>query len=171
MSHQDNEHLLQLGKLGKTFQLAGGIRFYPLGEAEAEAIFTLEQVFIEGLGHCDIREVKNHGKGTLLFFSQVSSIEKAQSLVNRRIYAELKSLPEAANGFYVDDLIGLTVFLNGEAIGTIESIIEAGLQDVLNIATNNGEFMVPLQASYVQLAEDGLYLNNPPEGLLELNET
>ena len=44
------EDSLLLGRLGKTFQLAGGLRFYGLGQAEAEAIFRARARFHPRLG-------------------------------------------------------------------------------------------------------------------------
>ncbi len=170
MTDQNSENLLQLGKLGKTFQLAGGLRFYPLGQAEAEAIFSLPYIYIEGLGKSEIRDVKEQGSDIILFLTSALSIEKAKTLVNRLVYAPTELLPET-EAFYLDDLIGLDVYLEGKKIGEIESIVEAGMQDILTIETPSGTFMVPLQAPYVDLAEDGLYLSDLPDGLIDLNNS
>ena len=166
---ENSENLLQLGKLGKTFQLAGGLRFYPLGQAEAEAVFALPYIHVEGLGKTDIRDVKERGSDIILFLSAALSVETAKTLVNRLVYAPAELLPES-DDFYLDDLIGLDVYLDGSKIGEIESIVEAGLQDVITIETKTGSFMVPLQAPYVDLTEEGLFLKDVPEGLVDLND-
>ncbi|MCA9838947.1 MAG: 16S rRNA processing protein RimM [Trueperaceae bacterium] len=169
MAQENPDNLLQLGKLGKTFQLAGGLRFYPLGDAEAEAIFSLPFIYLGGFGKTEIREVKEQGKDIILYLTAALTVEKARALVNCDVYAPADLLPET-DDFYLDDLIGLAVFLEGQRIGEIESVLEAGMQDILTISGDSGDFMVPLQAPYVSLEEDGLYLNDLPEGLLDLND-
>ncbi|MEM6431271.1 MAG: PRC-barrel domain-containing protein, partial [Deinococcota bacterium] len=57
----------------------------------------------------------------------------------------------------------------GELLGEVVDVLAAGGQDLLVIATAEGdEHMLPLQADYVEVNADGVYVTNPPEGLLEL---
>lgn len=171
MTHKEiPENHLQLGQLGKTFQLAGGLRFYPLGSAEAGAIFNLKRVFIEGFGESDIREIKETSNDIILFLTAALTIEKAKTLINKKLYASANDLPKyEENAFYLDELLNLDVYLDENLIGTVESIKEAGLQDILTVTTSTGSFMIPLQADYVSVEEDAIYLEDIPEGLLDLN--
>jgi len=168
MSKPLPKNYIQLGTLGKTYQLEGGLRFYPLGDAEAEAIFELERVFLSDLGESDVRKVKQVGKYTVIYFTRALSVEAARQLVNQAVYADAELLPEPDNDeLYVSDLLGQTVFLDGEAYGEVEEIQEASLQDLLIIRTSDQTVMVPLQAPYVEVTDDGIYLEDVPEGLLE----
>jgi len=168
MSKPLPKNYIQLGTLGKTYQLEGGLRFYPLGDAEAEAIFELERVFLSDLGESDVRKVKQVGKYTVIYFTRALSVEAARQLVNQAVYADAELLPVPENDeLYVSDLLGQTVFLDGEAYGEVEEIQEASLQDLLIIRTSDQTVMVPLQAPYVEVTDDGIYLEDVPEGLLE----
>jgi len=168
MSKPLPKNYIQLGTLGKTYQLEGGLRFYPLGDAEAEAIFELERVFLSDLGESDVRKVKQVGKYTVIYFTRALSVEAARQLVNQAVYADAELLPVPENDeLYVSDLLGQTVFLDGEAYGEVEEIQEASLQDLLIIRTLDQTVMVPLQAPYVEVTDDGIYLEDVPEGLLE----
>lgn len=160
------EGYTELGKLGKTFQLSGGVRFYPLGEAEAEAIFGLQQVFLSEVGLSDIRQARDVGGTIILYFARALTVEAAKLLVNQVVYAPEGAIPREDDTLYVDELIGLSVFLEGAPIGEVTDIIDANLQDVLLVQTESGEVMVPLQAPYVEVTEDGVYLSDVPEGLL-----
>lgn len=162
------EDFIQLGTLGKTFQLEGGLRFYPLGEAEADAIFTLTSVWLAGVGVVDLRRVRTVGQGIIVYLARALSVEAAKAFVNKDLYAAAAALPTPEEGdIYVDELIDLPVYVDGAAYGKVKEVLEAGLQDLLVVRTRSGEVMVPLQAPYVEVTDDAVYLEDVPEGLLE----
>ena len=168
MSKPPPETYVQLGTLGKTYQLEGGLRFYPLGDTEASAIFDVGRVFLSELGESDVRKVKQVGKYTIIYFTRALSVEAARALVNQDIYVDESHLPVPEDGeIYVSDLLEQTVFLDGEAYGEVEEIQEASMQDLLIIRASGRTLMVPLQAPYVEVTDDGIYLEDVPEGLLE----
>ena len=159
-----------LGQLGRTFQLAGGLRFYPMGDAEALAIANLKRVFIDDIGESDLREVRQMGSGIILYFTRALSVEAAKALVNHEIYAPAAALPEVtADDFYLDELLELPVFLEGKPFGTVFEVLEAGFQYIIVVQTAEQEVMLPYPAPYVRLEAGGIYLEDIPEGLLDLN--
>ncbi len=162
---------IQLGRLGKTFQLQGGLRFYGLGEAEEEAVFELKRVFLRGFGESDIREVREMAGHVIMYLSRALTVEAAQQLVNAQVYAAKDALPETEDdNLYLDEVIGLPVWLDNTPFGSVKEIQNAGLQDLLVIKINKGEAVVPFPAPYVRVEEDGVWLENVPEGLLDLNK-
>lgn len=161
---------IQLGRLGKTFQLQGGLRFYGLGEAEEGAIFELKRVFLRGVGESDIRDVREMAGHIIVYFSRALTVEAAKQLVNREVYADKNALPETEDdNLYLDELIGLDVWLDNEPFGKVSEVQNAGLQDLLVIKASNKEIVLPFPAPYVRVEEDGVWLENVPEGLLDLN--
>ncbi len=164
------DNYIQLGRLGKTFQLQGGLRFYALGDAEEAAVLGLKRVFLRGLGESDIREVREMAGHIIVYFSRALTVETARQLVNREVYAAKDALPESEDdNLYLDELIGLTVYLDNQPFGKVTEIQSAGLQDLLIIKVNNKEIVLPFPAPYVRVEEDGVWLENVPEGLLDLN--
>jgi 16S rRNA processing protein RimM len=162
---------IQLGRLGKTFQLQGGLRFYGLGEAEEEAIFELERVFLRGLGESDIRDVREMAGHTVVYFSRALTVEAAKQLVNREVYTPKDALPDSDDdNLYLDEIVGLEVYLDSKPFGKVTEIQNAGMQDLLIIKTDKREVTLPFPAPYVRVEEDGVWLENVPEGLLDLNE-
>ena len=159
---------VKLGTLGKTFQLEGGLRFYPLGDAEADAVLTLSELWLTGVGAVDVRRVRPAGQHLIVYLTRALDREAAQRFVNKDVYAAAAALPEPEEGdIYVDELINLPVYLDGSPYGEVKEVLEAGLQDLLVIQASSGEVMVPLQAPYVEVTDDGVYLVDVPEGLLE----
>ncbi len=165
------EDYVLLGTLGRTFQLEGGLRFYALGDAEAAAIRELKRVFIENFGERAVARVRPVGSQLVIYFVGSSDPQGAQPLVNADVYAAKNALPETPK-HYLDLLLDLPVFVDGEPFGEVAQVIPAGSeigQDVLVVETGEREVLVPLQADYVTLTETGVTITDPPAGLLELN--
>lgn len=165
------ENYVLLGTLGRTFQLAGGLRFYPLADAEEAAVRQLKRVFVEHFGERAIARVRPVGAQIVLYFVGEETPERAQALVNSGVYAEASALPETETP-YLELLLELPVLLNGETLGEVIEVIPAGNdlgQDVLVVETAAGDVLIPLQADYVGVSAEGITLIEPPEGLLELN--
>jgi 16S rRNA processing protein RimM len=162
------DHIL-IGKLGKTFQLEGGLRFYALGTREAEALEALERLFVTGLGERHLTKVRRLGKQQVVYLAGISSAHAAKALVNREVYAAKDALPALGAGeYYLDALIGLPVVLAGETIGEVVAVSEAAGHGLLTVERGGEEFLLPLEADYVRLSGEGVVLEDPPEGLLEL---
>ncbi len=157
---------IYLGKLGKTFQLAGGLRFYPLAEAEAEAIFELDEVFIENTGKSNIREIKELGKNIIVYLSCAFDIDSAKKLVNRGVYAPAELFDNELS--FVDSLKKLKVFLDAQEFGKVKEIIDSK-NVLLVIEHSNGQVLIPMDAPFVEIKESGIYLLDLPEGLIDLN--
>lgn len=172
------EDAFQLATLGKAFQLEGGLRIYPLGDAEAAALEDLArrsaEVFVESLGARRMRQLRQHGSQLIVYFEGVRSREAARSLANAGVYVELEALPEPPEGLaYVDALIGVPLLLGDEAIGEVVDVIDAGGQDLLVVSehreggASGREWLLPLQAPYLVFDGERVTLVDPPEGLLE----
>ena len=169
MMHAPPDDYILIGKLGKTFQLEGGLRFYALGAREAEAIEALERIFVTGLGERPLTKVRQLGKQQVVYLAGVSSVHAAKTLVNREVYAPKDALPALSEGeYYLDALIGLPVVLAGEVIGEVVAVSEAAGHGLITVERGGEELLLPLEADYVRLGEEGVVLEDPPEGLLEL---
>jgi len=158
---------VRLGKLGKTFQLSGGIRFYGLGVAEQKLIFELEEVFIEDKGDSKIREVREVGANTIVYFSVAKTPEEAKALTNKTVYVSKEKLKHEAS--FVDIIQNLEVFLDDKPFGSVKELIRSNV-DILLVDSPFGEIMLPTNAPYVEITEKDIRLRDLPSGLLELNQ-
>lgn len=88
-------------------------------------------------------------------------IAKLQGIVDRTAAEKCKGLliavpraelPEQEEGeYYWSDLIGLTVQnLEGVDLGTVDSLLETGANDVLVVKGESGEKLIPFIASVIQ---------------------
>ncbi|MEZ4606665.1 MAG: ribosome maturation factor RimM [Deinococcales bacterium] len=163
------EDYVYLGRLGKTFGLKGAIRFHGIAEAETEAVYKLDKVYLSDLGERQILAVEAKGSSPVIFFAGAEHIDYAKALVGKKVYTARDTLPEIKDdSFYLEEIIGLAVKLDGQDFGEIDDIIDASAQDLVVILYQNQEYLVPLQADYVELTDEALLISNPPEGLFEL---
>lgn len=164
-----------LGKLGRAFQLTGGLRFYPAGELEADAVTRLGRVFVTGLGEARVREVRPHGGDLVVWLSRARTREQAQALANAEVYADPVDLPEAPeDAFYLDDLLGVSAVLMNDSgsspavdLGEVVDVLATAGQDLLVVAGPRGQVLLPLQAPYVEFDGVRVLVIDPPEGLLD----
>lgn len=165
LSHPVPEGYIQIGTLGKSFKLEGGLRFYGLGQAEQAAIVELKQVLVPPLGVVTLKRVEAMSRQTVIYLAGVLNVEAAKQLVNQPIYALRADLPGEGYG-YTDLLIGRPVLLDGQPFGAVRDLLEAGGQRLLVVDAEGGEYLVPLAADYVTVG-DVIDISNPPEGLFE----
>lgn len=167
------EDYVLLGQLGKTFGLEGALRFRPLGGAEQEAVLALDEVFVTGLGVAQIREVRRHGNGLVIFFEAVKRPERARRLVNAEVFAARDSLPPPdGERAYLQALTGRPVLVDGRPIGTVLELGGVDGAELLVVERPQGdELLIPLRAPYVQVVEDAVLVADPPPGLLDPRES
>jgi len=157
---------VKLGVLGRPYGLKGGIRLKT--EAEPGVFAVLPRVYLEGRGLRAVSRVEFSGGEPVLYLLGVGDRSAAEALVGTEVYALVEDLPALPEGtYYHHELIGRPVFLEGEPFGEVADLREAGAQDLLVIRKGLREFLVPLQAPYVEVREGGIYLVAPPEGLFE----
>ncbi|AEB12255.1 ribosome maturation factor RimM [Marinithermus hydrothermalis] len=154
-----------IGRLGKPYALSGGIRFRT--EGEVGLLEHLDRVWIEGKGYRSIEGVEEVGGDLILYLAGVTNRTLAEELVGLAVYADEAALPPLEEGvYYYFQLVGRRVFVRGEAFGEVAEVRDTGAQDVLVIRKGLREYLVPLQAPYVEVRADGIHVD-PIPGLLE----
>jgi 16S rRNA processing protein RimM len=110
----------------------------------------------------------------LLQLEGVSDRDAAQSLLHTYLQVPKTELPELPEGeYYHFQLIGLTVYENGEEIGEITEIMQTGANDVYVIKTKTGykvpEILLPALKTCIEKVDiaAGRMDVKIPEGLLD----
>jgi 16S rRNA processing protein RimM len=110
-----------------------------------------------------ILAIREHGEGIVASVQGVADRNSAEALRGARIFISRAAFPSAdPNEYYWVDLIGLNVVnRQGEALGTVEGLIDAGPHSVLRI-TPPGMFapikpelerLVPFVATFVDAVD------------------
>jgi 16S rRNA processing protein RimM len=108
----------------------------------------------------------------LLGFAEVTDRSGAEELRGTELYAA-PDQPGEDEGWYEEDLVGLSVVVDGARVGTVTGLVTGEVQDLLQVRLGSGsEALVPFVEEIVPEVdlEAGTVTLDPPPGLLTLNE-
>jgi 16S rRNA processing protein RimM len=169
---------LRVGRLTKAHGLKGAIKLELFTDDPARrfvpgAVFTLQVPtgspwHGKSLTLTELRWYNGHPVG---FFEGVSDRTQAETLVKAILWIEQDSAEasQEEDAWYDHQLVGLAVHREGEKVGTVARIDHFPAQDLLIVATANGEVMVPFVKALVPAVDiqSGIVTVTPPAGLFE----
>ncbi len=91
-----------------------------------------------------VRKFTREGAFGYLQLEGVDSVEKAEALRGKSIFASRECLPKLNEGeYYVEDVIGLDVIVDGKCVGRITDVLQYGAADVYTAKQNEKSFSFP----------------------------
>lgn len=169
----------QLGYVIKPHGLNGELQIL-LDVDSPEEYSQLESVFVQQgqqLVPFFIESIAVRGDKAIVAVEEIETVDDARALKGSKLFLPLTALPELPEDeYYYHDLVGFVLQQSeGDTIGEIQSVLDAGAQDLLEVRHTTGkEVLVPLTDELiVKVDKAGKKLvMNIPEGLLEvyLNE-
>lgn len=161
--------LVRIGKVVRAIGLKG-----LLGVAGTEgALGELQRIALRQKGsdrELRVEEARPQGKLWAVKVEGIADRTAAEGWVGAEVLAWREDLGGTDEGsFYWTDLEGLEVVtVAGRKLGKVVALYETGAVDVLGVAGEAGEVLIPL-APYVNVdLENRRIVVDPPEGLLEL---
>lgn len=164
---------VRIGKLVNTHGVHGEVKVFPLTD-HPQRFERLEKVRLvlpkteENVAVLGVRYHKNH---VLLRLEGLDTVEAATLWKNAYLVVPKEErLPLPKDSYYIDDLIGLTVYTDGQAAGTIVDVLQPGANDVYVIrGENQKEWYLPALKSTIMKVdvEAGTMDIVIPDGLLE----
>lgn len=130
--------LIETGKIVNTHGIRGEVKIQPWTDVP-EDLADFESFYIDGVEY-QVSVSRLHKGMLLVKFSGVDTIEAAEKLRNKTVFAD-SSLFELEEGVYFQrDLLGLLVYdaVTGEKYGEITDIFSTGANDVYEL-TSDGE--------------------------------
>lgn len=129
------------------------MKILPYGE-DPSLIETLGPAFVSETGDKTLRVRIKSSAGKLLLaeVEGCSDRDVAQSLRGTELWYEREMLPELdeEDGFYHEDLVGLTVIEDGQEIGVVCAVDNFGASDLIEIRPKNGNsYYIPFVDEYV----------------------
>ncbi|MHB1192799.1 MAG: ribosome maturation factor RimM [Longimicrobiales bacterium] len=110
--------------------------------------------------------------GVLVEFAGVESRSEAEALRGRYLLRPTSELEPPAEGeYWQHDLVGLEVLtVQGLRLGTVRTIYELAPSDLLEVAGEGKEYLIPFREEIVVEVDvdGGRMVVDPPEGLLDL---
>ena len=129
-----------------------------------------------GVGPLTVAATKLHSGELLVRFEGINDRDAAEELRGTWLLVDSATIapPEDPDEFNDTDLIGLAVrTVDGAAVGIVEDVLHPA-QDVLVVKTPDArEVMIPFVKAIVPEVDlkSGVLVIDPPEGLLNLQET
>ncbi|MBF0528425.1 MAG: 16S rRNA processing protein RimM [Deltaproteobacteria bacterium] len=167
--------LIILGHIGRPHGISGELRIRSYTESVA-SFERLQKLLIrrpnQSIETYDLISARPHGQMVLLKLKGVTLREQAESLIGSEILVHRSWLPATAqNEYYWTDLIGLQVEdISGRTIGKVKNILPVGPDELLVVAMDSREFLIPFREEMVREVNliAGRLLVDLPEGLLDL---
>jgi 16S rRNA processing protein RimM len=172
------ETQLRVGRLTKAHGLKGAIKLELYTDTPEQrftpgAVFTL-QVPTGSKWHgktLELAELRWYNGHPVGFFKGVDDRSEAETLIKAILWVnqDPAELPEEEDAWYDHQLVGLKALRDGEVVGLIARVDHLPAQDLLAIATDHGEVLVPFVKAIVPSVdiEAGTVTLTPPPGLLE----
>ena len=114
----------------------------------------------------EVTKASVHKGRALVYFYGVDSIEAAQLLRNRVVYADREDIPLEDDRVFIADIIGLPVFdeRDGKRLGEMADVIDSPASDLFCVATPDGrEVLVPAVDEFIgHIDDEGVYLRPIP---------
>ncbi|CAN5345713.1 ribosome maturation factor RimM [soil metagenome] len=118
-----------------------------------------------------LTELRWYNGHAVAFFEGVGDRTAAEGLVKAILWVDqdASELPEESDAWYDHQLVGLRAFRDGVEVGRLARVEHMPAQDLLAIATANGEVLVPFLAIFVPTVDiaAGTITLTPPAGLFE----
>ena len=169
---------LRIGRLTKAHGLKGALKI-ELYTDEPEkrfvpgAVFTL-QVPTASKWHgktLELRELRWYNGHAVGFFEGVDDRSEAETLTKAILWVsqDVKELPAEEDAWYDHQLVGLDALRDGVSVGRVARVDHLPAQDLLAIATADGEVLVPFVKAIVPEVDlaAGTVTLTPPAGLFE----
>lgn len=176
-SPQPSHTQLRVGRLVKAHGLKGAIKLelytdIPEKRFVPGAVFSL-QVPTSSAWHgkkLELTELKWFNAQPVAFFKDVADRTAAESLIKAILWIDEDAAAEVEDDAWFDhQLVGLTVIRDGAPVGKVTQIDHFPAQDLLTVATDNGDVLVPFVKAIVASVdvEAGILTVTPPLGLFE----
>lgn len=152
---------LAVAKLGAARGLDGGLRLmsysgsYSHIEAQRE-ILVGGQAGLDDAQPMRIARVNSGGWGASIVFEGFETPESAQELVGRELFLpRAQACPKGPGEYYIADLVGMAVTVEGRAVGSVAAVIEGNADDLLEVRKTDGTTsLVPFRKEFVGTVDE-----------------
>lgn len=156
--------MVVLGRITAPFGVKGWVRIHPFAD-DMPAWLGMPRWWLvsdadarsEQWREVEVNEARIHGDALIARISGVEDRSAAEALERMYIGAPREAMPATAPGeYYWADLIGLAVANEaGEALGTVEQLLETGANDVIVVHDGRQQRLLPFVEAVVKEVDLG----------------
>ncbi len=157
------EKYLECGKIINTHGVRGAVKIESWCDTP-DVVCSLEKMYYKKNDEylpLKVEKASIHKGCALVYFEGVDTMEKAQLMKNRVVYADRDDIEIGDDRVFVADIIGLDVFdeRSGNKLGVLTDLIESPASDIFCVKTENKEVLVPAVDEFIgHIDESGVYL-------------
>lgn len=144
-----------VGTIGRAHGLRGEVTVRVHSDYPDERFAPGSRLGRGAAGGAPLEVVTSRRQGDVLVvgFRGVSDRSKAETLRGAELWVSVEPGETAPDEFHDAALIGLAVRRGGAVLGTVASVTHHPAQDLLVVATDNGERLVPFVAELVPVVD------------------
>lgn len=136
---------LEAGEIVGTHGVRGEVRVQPWCDSAAQ-LTSMKTLYWDENGKQPIKvKARVHKNIALMILDGVTTVEDAQALRGKMLYAHRKDFKLPKDRYFVRDLLGLAVVddESGESYGAICDVSQTGANPVYHVKTAKGEVLIP----------------------------
>lgn len=166
------EQYLECGKIINTHGVRGALKIESWCDSP-EVLCSIKKLYYKKKDEyipLEVTKASVHKGCALVYFWGIDSIEAAQLLKNRVVYADRDDIEIDDDRVFVADIIGLPVFdeRDGKRLGVLADYLESVASDLFVVKTDSGaEVLVPAVDEFIGHIDDGGVYLRPIEGMFD----
>ena len=136
---------LEAGEIVGTHGVRGEVRVQPWCDTAAQ-LAAMKTLYWDENGQQPVKvRARVHKNIALATLDGVTTVEQAQALRGKMLYAHRDSFKLPADRYFVRDLLGLSVVdaEDGHEYGTVCDVSQTGANSVYHVKTPDGEVLIP----------------------------
>lgn len=157
---------IEIGRIARVHGIRGEVVIVTHDPA-SDLLAELETVWVAG-AEKRVASARGTHRGWLVRFEDIATRNAAEALRGQIVEVDRDALELDDDDVLLDDLVGCRVRLvDGTPWGTIHSLVDNGMQDLLVIHDGELERLLPLVDEFVKAIDlpAGVVTVDPPEGL------
>lgn len=132
--------LIQVATLGKAQGIKGEMKINLIG-GDADKFAAYDRVIVDTKEFA-IESFKTLTNGNFIKLAGVDDRNTAEKLTNSSVYVEKSKVPRAEDEYFIADLIGCEIVVDGSVLGILSDVLQTGAADVYVVKADK-PFMFP----------------------------
>ncbi len=143
---------IAIGKIRTSHGVKGFLKVLSFS-GQTEHFLKLKEFVLKKNGHTktfNVESIKASGSTVFVKLKGIESPEVGKTYSGWEIWTDRKSAaPLEADEYYLTDLNGCDIVNSGKVLGTIIGISENRVNDLLEVKTEKGTYIVPFKDEYI----------------------
>lgn len=164
---------LEIGKIVGTHGVRGMVRIQPWCDS-ISLLKGVKSLYTDcsGINALSVCRIAENGNVFIAQFTEIDSIESAEKLRGKTLYAKRNDLKIEKGSYFIQDIIGCTVIDSNDktiVYGKVSDVTATVANDVWHIKNGDKEYLIPVIPSVVNNVdvENSVVVITPLKGIFD----